>query len=59
MQEFVLMVSKSFDIKYFSKVIFLTSKNFKKIERKIFCQFFDKKRLLIFYLWYNKLYFKY
>ena len=59
MQEFVLIVSKSFDIRHFGKVIFLTLKNFKKIERKIFCQFFDKKRLLIFYLWYNKLYFKY
>lgn len=59
MQEFVLMVSESFDIKYFDKIIFLTLKNLKKIERKIFCQFFDKKRLLIFYLWYNKLYFKY
>ena len=50
MQDFASLVNKSFDTEYFDKVIFITSKNFKKIERKIFCQFFDEKRLLIFYL---------
>ncbi len=50
MQEFASIVSKSFDTEHFNKVIFITSKNFSKIERKIFRQFFDEKRLLIFYL---------